>query len=169
MTRSLQAMRHWPLGRGVTIAAMESPSAFWKAPFYCLGEVMTTWLLNAAHIEAVPGRATDVRDAEWIAQLLEHGLPSPSFVPPPEIRRSRMLTRYRVQLKGIHSGHHPVGADAGDAGAEVVLGAISAVEKTFSSGASSVSRTPSRSSRVRPILTDARVMGSVSRSRMSSS
>jgi transposase len=100
MTRSLQAMRGWLLERGVTIAAMESTSTYWKAPFYCLEEVMTTWLLNAAHIKAVPGRKTDVRDAEWIAQLLEHGLLSPSFVPPPEIRRLRMLTRYRVQLMG---------------------------------------------------------------------
>ena len=100
MTRSLQVMRTWLLEHGVTIAAMESTSTYWKAPFYCLEEVMDTWLLNAAHIKAVPGRKTDVRDAEWIAQLLEHGLLSPSFVPPPEIRRLRMLTRYRVQLMG---------------------------------------------------------------------
>ena len=61
---------------------------------------MEVWLLNAAHMKAVPGRKTDVRDAEWIAQLLEHGLLRPSFVPPPAIRRLRMLTRYRVQLMG---------------------------------------------------------------------
>ena len=61
---------------------------------------MEVWLLNAAHMKAVPGRKTDVRDAEWIAQLLEHGLLSPSMVPPPEIRQLRMLTRYRVQLMG---------------------------------------------------------------------
>jgi transposase len=61
---------------------------------------MEVWLLNAAHMKAVPGRKSDVRDAEWIAQLLEHGLLRPSFVPPPEIRRLRMLTRYRVQLMG---------------------------------------------------------------------
>jgi transposase len=61
---------------------------------------MDVWLLNAAHMKAVPGRKSDVRDAEWIAQLLEHGLLRPSFVPPPEIRRLRMLTRYRVQLMG---------------------------------------------------------------------
>jgi len=84
----------------VTIAAMESTSTYWKGPFYCLEEVMEVWLLNAAHMKAVPGRKTDVRDAEWIAQLLEHGLLAPSFVPPPEIRRLRMLTRYRVQLMG---------------------------------------------------------------------
>ena len=84
----------------MTIAAMESTSTYWKPPFYCLEEVMEVWLLNAAHMKAVPGRKTDVRDAEWIAQLLEHGLLAPSFVPPPEIRRLRMLTRYRVQLMG---------------------------------------------------------------------
>jgi transposase len=61
---------------------------------------MEVWLLNAAHMKAVPGRKSDVRDAEWIAQLLEHGLLAPSFVPPPEIRRLRLLTRYRVQLMG---------------------------------------------------------------------
>jgi len=99
-TRSLQVMRDWLIEREVTIAAMESTSTYWKAPFYCLEEVVETWLLNAAHIKAVPGRKTDVRDAEWIAQLLECGLVRPSFVPPPDIRRLRMLTRYRVQLMG---------------------------------------------------------------------
>ena len=79
---------------------MESTSTYWKAPFYCLEEVMEVWLLNAAHMKAVPGRKSDVRDAEWIAQLLEHGLLAPSLVPPPDIRRLRMLTRYREQLMG---------------------------------------------------------------------
>src|SRR3954454_20585917 len=80
---SLRVMRDWLVQAGVTIAAMESTSTYWKAPFYCL-EGMEVWLLNAAHMKAVPGRKTDVKDAEWIAQLLEHGLLSPSFVPPPE-------------------------------------------------------------------------------------
>jgi len=99
-TGSLQLMRDWLVEAGVSIAAMESTSTYWKAPFYCLEEVMEVWLLNAAHMKAVPGRKSDVRDAEWIAQLLEHGLLRPSFVPPPEIRRLRMLTRYRTQLMG---------------------------------------------------------------------
>ena len=99
-TGSLLVMRDWLVEQGVTIAAMESTSTYWKPPFYCLEEVMEVWLLNAAHMKAVPGRKTDVRDAEWIAQLLEHGLLTPSFVPPPPIRRLRMLTRYRVQLHG---------------------------------------------------------------------
>src|SRR3954462_3252539 len=100
MTRSLGVMRDWLVAEGVTIAAIESTSTYWKPPFYCLEEVMDVWLLNAAHMKAVPGRKRDVRDAEWIAQLLEHGLLAPSFVPPPEIRRLRMLTRYREQLMG---------------------------------------------------------------------
>jgi transposase len=99
-TGSLRVMRDWLLESGVTIAAIESTSTYWKAPFYCLEEVMEVWLLNAAHMKAVPGRKTDVRDAEWIAQLLEHGLLRPSMVPPPAIRQLRMLTRYRVQLMG---------------------------------------------------------------------
>ncbi len=93
-------MRDWLLEHGVTIAAMESTSTYWKPPFYCLEDVMEVWLLNAAHMKAVPGRKTDVRDAEWIAQLLEYGLLAPSMVPPPAIRQLRMLTRYRVQLMG---------------------------------------------------------------------
>jgi transposase len=86
-TRALGVMRDWLLGAGVTIAAMESTSTYWKAPFYCLEEVMEVWLVNAAHMKAISRRKTDVKDAEWIAQLLEHGLLRPSFVPPPDIRR----------------------------------------------------------------------------------
>ena len=87
MTRSLQAMADWLVDDGVTVAAMESTATDWKPVFYCLEERMECWLLNAAHMKAVPGRKSDVRDAEWIAQLLEHGLVRPSFVPPPAIRR----------------------------------------------------------------------------------
>jgi hypothetical protein len=102
-TGSLQVMRDWLLEEQVSIAAMESTSTYWKPAFYCLEEVMDVWLLNAAHMKAVPGRKSDVRDAEWIAQLLEHGLLAPSFVPPPDIRRLRMLTRYREQLMGART------------------------------------------------------------------
>lgn len=100
MTRSLVVMADWLEECGVTLAAMESTATYWKPIFYCLEERMECWLLNAARMKAVPGRKTDVRDAEWIAQLLEHGLVSPSFVPPPEVRTLRNLTRYRLQLMG---------------------------------------------------------------------
>src|SRR4051794_32231163 len=84
--RALEVMRDWLAERGVTIAAMESTSTYWKPAFYCLEQVLEVWLCNAAHIKAVQRPKTDVKDAEWIAQLLEHGLIQPSFVPPPEIR-----------------------------------------------------------------------------------
>ena len=100
MTRSLVVMADWLEECGVTLMAMESTATYWKPTFYCLEEGMECWLLNAAYMKAVPGRKTDVRDAEWIAQLLKHGLVSPSFVPPPEVRTLRNLTRYRLQLMG---------------------------------------------------------------------
>lgn len=100
MTRSLTLMADWLEECGVELAAMESTATYWKPVFYCLEERMECWLLNAAHMKAVPGRKTDVKDAEWIAQLLEHGLVRPSFVPPPPIRRLRNMTRHRVQLQG---------------------------------------------------------------------
>ena len=64
MSGSLRVMRDWLVEAEVSIAAMESTSTYWKAPFYCLEEVMEVWLLNAAHMKAVPGRKSDVRDAE---------------------------------------------------------------------------------------------------------
>ena len=100
MTRSLAVMADWLVEQGVTLAAMESTATYWKPVLYCLEERMECWLLNAAHMKAVPGRKSDVKDAEWIAQLLEHGLVRPSFVPPPDVRRLRNLTRYRSQLMG---------------------------------------------------------------------
>jgi transposase len=100
MSRSLELMADWLVEQGVTVAAMESTATYWKPVFYCLEERMECWLLNAAHMKAVPGRKSDVKDAEWIAQLLEHGLLRPSFVPRPEIRRLRNLTRYRLQPMG---------------------------------------------------------------------
>src|SRR5215203_4994852 len=104
MSRSLEAMADWLVESGVTLAGMESTATYWKPVFYALEDRMGTWLLNAAHMKAVPGRKSDVKDAEWIAQLLEHGLVAPSFVPVPEIRRLRNLTRYRVQLMGTGPG-----------------------------------------------------------------
>ena len=77
---------------------MESTGDYWKPVFYLLEGDFETQLLNARHIRNVPGRKTDVTDAVWIAQLVEHGLIRPSFVPPPPIRRLRDLTRYRTSL-----------------------------------------------------------------------
>ena len=65
-------MADWLVEQGVTLAAMESTAAYWKPVFYCLEERMECWLLNAAQMKAVPGRKSDVKDAEWMAQLLKY-------------------------------------------------------------------------------------------------
>lgn len=95
MTVELLALRDWLLANGVTLVGMESTGVYWRPVFYTLEEGIECWLLNAAHLRNVPGRKTDVADAEWIAQLVDHGLVRPSFVPPPPIRELRELTRYR--------------------------------------------------------------------------
>jgi transposase len=77
---------------------MEATGDYWKPVFYLLEHDIECWLLNARHIKAVPGRKTDVKDAEWLCQLVEHGLVRPSFVPPEPIRQLRDLTRYRTDV-----------------------------------------------------------------------
>jgi transposase len=78
---------------------MESTGVYWKPVFFLLEQrVARVWLLNAEHLRNVPGRKTDVADSAWIAQLVEHGLVAPSFVPPPPIRELRDLTRHRRVL-----------------------------------------------------------------------
>jgi transposase len=89
------ALRDWLVARGVTLVGMEATGVYWKPIFYVLEEAMACWLLNARHLRHVPGRKTDMADAAWIAQLVEHGMVGPSFVPPREIRELRNLTRYR--------------------------------------------------------------------------
>jgi transposase len=91
----LAALREWLAGFGVTLVGMEATGVYWKTVFQALEERFECWLLNAQHLRNVPGRKTDVKDSEWICQLVQHGLVRPSFVPPPEIRRLRDLTRLR--------------------------------------------------------------------------
>ena len=98
MTNDLLTMRDWLISEGVTLVAMEATGSYWKPVFYLLEQTFECWLLNARHMKAVPGRKTDVKDAEWIAKLVEHGLVRPSFVPPPPIRQLRDLTRYRTEV-----------------------------------------------------------------------
>lgn len=94
-TVELLALRDWLLSYRVTLVAMESTGVYWRPVFYLLEDAVECWVVNAAHMRNLPGRKTDVADAAWIAQLLEHGLIRPSFVPPPPIRELRSLTRYR--------------------------------------------------------------------------
>ena len=86
----------WLAGFEVTLVGMESTGVYWKPVFAVLEERFECWLLNAQHLHNVPGRKTDVKDSEWICQLVAHGLVRPSFVPPVEIRRLRDLTRLRT-------------------------------------------------------------------------
>ena len=94
-TPDLLALQDWLAAHQVTHVAMESTGVFWKPVYYVLEARFTVLLVNAAHVKQVPGRKTDVRDCQWIAELLEHGLLRGSFVPPPGIRDLRELTRYR--------------------------------------------------------------------------
>jgi len=90
---------------GVQTVAMEATGVYWKPPYYALeGLFDELWLCNAQHVKNVPGRKTDLSDAEWLADVAAHGMVRPSFVPPPEIRELRELTRYRktqVTARGI--------------------------------------------------------------------
>jgi transposase len=98
MTDDLLHLVDWLQAAGCTHIAMESTGVYWK-PIYQLCEgLFGVLVVNAQHIKAVPGRKTDVRDAEWIADLLQHGLLRPSFIPPAPQRELRELTRYRASL-----------------------------------------------------------------------
>jgi transposase len=99
-TGALLRLRQWLVEKQVTVVGMEATGDYWKPVYYLLEDEFEVQLLNAAHMRNVPGRKTDVSDAAWIAQLVEHGLVRPSFVPPPPIRRLRDLTRYRSALIG---------------------------------------------------------------------
>ena len=94
-TRGLLLLRDWLASFEVRLVGMEATGVYWKPIYYMLEDDFELWLLNARHLKNVPGRKTDVKDAEWICQLVEHGLVRPSFVPPKEIRELRNLTRYR--------------------------------------------------------------------------
>ena len=103
MTRDLEALRDWLKELGVTHVGMESTGVYWK-PVHALLEGHFALIVgNAHHIKAVPGRKTDVKDAEWLAELVRHGLIKPSFVPPPAIRELRDLVRLRRSLTEARS------------------------------------------------------------------
>lgn len=99
MTNDLLALGDWLLEQGVTHVAMESTGVYWKPIHNVLeGLDLTLLVVNARHIKAVPGRKTDVKDAEWIADLLRHGLLSGSYIPDRPQRELRELVRYRRTL-----------------------------------------------------------------------
>src|SRR5262249_49791364 len=99
VTSQLQALAHWLQQQGCRHVALESTGVYWK-PVYNVLEAagLEIVLVNAQHVKSVPGRKTDVKDAEWIATLLRVGLLRGSFVPPKDIRELRDVTRYRTQV-----------------------------------------------------------------------
>jgi transposase len=98
MTNDLLALLDWLREAGCTHVAMESTGVYWRPIYNLLEGHFTLLVVNAAHMKAVPGRKTDVRDAEWIADLLRHGLLRGSFIPSSTQRHLRDLTRYRTTL-----------------------------------------------------------------------
>ena len=126
----LEAMADWFAAEGVTEVVMEATGSYWKPVWYVLEErAFELKLVNAHHVKILPGRKSDVLDAEWLAELLEHGLLRGSFVPPLAIRELRDLTRYRKRLVQAHTSEcqriHKTLEDAGikvDSVAADVLG-----------------------------------------------
>jgi transposase len=100
MTRDLLELGDWLKSQHVTHAAMESTGSYWKPVYNLLEGQAELLVVNAQHMKAVPGRKTDVKDAEWIADLLRHGLLRGSFIPPKPQRELRELVRHRANLVG---------------------------------------------------------------------
>lgn len=100
VTSGLLTLKDWLEAEGCTEVAMESTGIYWKPVFNILEDSCHVILANARDIKNVPGRKTDVSDAEWIAKLLRNGLIKASFIPPKPIRNLRDLTRYRKKLVG---------------------------------------------------------------------
>lgn len=94
-TSGLAVLAGWLSERRVELVAMEATGVYWKPVFYALEDTFELWLCNARHVKKVPGRKTDLSDAEWLADVAAHGMVRPSFVPPRPIRELRELTRYR--------------------------------------------------------------------------
>lgn len=98
MTADLLALDDWLGSHGVKVIAMESTGVFWRPVFTLLEEGRQVILVNAQHMKAVPGRKTDVKDSQWLADLLRHGLLKASFIPPKPVRELRDLMRYRKTI-----------------------------------------------------------------------
>ena len=97
-TGELLKLADWLDSLGITHLAIESTGVYWKPVYWVLEGHLEVWLVNAQHVKKVPGRKTDVSDAEWLASLMKHGLVRPSFVPPKPQRELRDLTRQRANL-----------------------------------------------------------------------
>ena len=100
-TAGLGQLAEWLAQAEVTTVGMEATGIYWRPVFYMLeGRFAEVWLCNAQHVKNVPGRKTDLSDAEWLADVVAHGMVRPSFIPAPDVRELRELTRYRrTQIK----------------------------------------------------------------------
>jgi len=103
ITDDLLKLSDWLSSQDCTLAAMESTGVYWKPVFNILEGLLEVILVNARNVKAVPGRKTDVRDCEWLGDLLRHGLLRASFIPSIEIREIRELVRHRRTLVGVQT------------------------------------------------------------------
>jgi len=116
--RDRRALADWVRAFGPDVVVMESTGIYWKSPYAALEAVgIVAWVVNARHVKAVPGRKTDVGDAQWLATLARAGLLRASFVPPADIRYLRLIARQRQKLGGMLASEknrlHKLLADAG--------------------------------------------------------
>jgi transposase len=98
MTDDLLALSDWLVSERCTHVAIESTGVYWRPVFNILEGTLEVILVNARHVKGLPGRKTDVKDCEWLADLLRHGLLKASFIPPAHIRELRELVRYRQSV-----------------------------------------------------------------------
>ena len=116
--RDRRALAQWAQQLKPEVVVMESTGVYWKSPFAALEAVgIVAWVVNARHVKTVPGRKTDIADAQWLATLARAGLLRGSFVPPVQMRELRLVSRQRQKLVGLCSSEknrlHKVLADAG--------------------------------------------------------
>jgi transposase len=116
--RDRRALAQWALEVRPEVVVMESTGVYWKSPFVALEAVgIVAWVVNARHVKAVPGRKTDMADAQWLATLARAGLLRASFIPPKDMRELRLVARQRHKLVGMCSAEknrlHKVLVDAG--------------------------------------------------------
>lgn len=116
--RDRRALAEWALQIAPEVVVMESTGVYWKSPFAALEAVgIIAWVVNARHVKAVPGRKTDMADAQWLATLARAGLLRASFIPPVQMRQLRLVARQRQKLVGMCSAEknrlHKVLVDAG--------------------------------------------------------
>jgi transposase len=116
--RDRRALAEWVRSLGPDLVVMESTGIYWKSPYAALERAgIVAWVVNARHVKNVPGRKTDVADAQWLATLARAGLLSASFIPPADIRHLRLIARQRQKLGGMLASEknrlHKLLTDAG--------------------------------------------------------